>query len=122
MNPRGAMRVAAWLGAALTMTGCTGLDGPRLPDLDARAIARAYRDGVRDGAARLVTEREAELGDPWVPPLVQEVWMPARVVAGVLIPAHREWVVIHPAEWRRSPRSGADANPTAPRPEEWRRP
>jgi hypothetical protein len=85
-------------------------------------IARAYRDGVRDGAAWVVAEREAELGDPWVAPLVQEVWMPVRVVEGVLIPAHREWVVIHPAEWRRTPRSGAAASPAAPLPGEWRRP
>ena len=123
MSPRGVRHVGTWLAVAVTVTGCAGLEGPRLPDLDARAIARAYGVGVRDGAARLAAERAGELGDPWVAPLVQEVWMPARVVAGVLIPAHREWVVIHPAEWRRSPRrSGAAANPAGPRLEEWRRP
>jgi hypothetical protein len=122
VNPRSVRHAAAWLAAVATVTGCAGLEGSRLPDLRARVIARAYGDGVRDGAARLVANREAELGDPWVPPLVQEVWMPARVVEGVLIPAHHEWVVIHPAQWRRSPRSGADASLPAPRPGEWRRP
>jgi hypothetical protein len=106
----------------VTVTGCAGLEGSRFPNLDARAIVRAYGEGVRDGAARLATEREAEPGDAWVAPLVQQVWMPARVVEGVLIPAHREWVVIHPAEWCRAPRSQMDANPAARRPGEWRRP
>ena len=112
MSPRGARHVGAWLATVVTVMGCAGLEAPRLPDLHTRVIARAYKDGVRDGAAWVVAEREAELGDAWVAPVVQEVWMPARVVDGVLIPAHREWVVIHPAEWRRSPRSQMDASPT----------
>jgi len=122
MSPRGARHVGAWLAAVAAVTGCAGLEGPRLPDLHARVIARAYGDGVRDGAARLVAEREAELGDSWVAPAVQQIWMPARVVEGVLIPAHREWLVIHPAEWRRSPRSQMDASPTERPSGERRRP
>jgi hypothetical protein len=93
--------VAASLVAALTLTGCAGFEGARLRDLHARAIAHAYQDGVRDGAARLVADRESELGTGWEAPIVQEIWMPARLVDGVVIPAHREWVVIHPATWRR---------------------
>ena len=112
MSPRGVRHVATCLAVVVAVTGCTGLEGSRFPNLDARAIVRAYGEGVRDGAAGLATEREAEPGDPWVAPVVQQVWMPARVVDGVLIPAHREWVVIHPAEWRRSPRSQMDASPT----------
>lgn len=122
MSPRGARHVGAWLAAGVTVTGCAGLEGSRFPNLDARAIVRAYGEGVRDGAARLATEREAEPGDPWVAPLVQQVWIPARVVEGVLIPAHREWVVIHPAEWRRSPRSQMDASPAGRPSGERRRP
>ena len=75
----------------------------------------AYRDGVRDGCGAARRGARGRPGDPWVAPIVQEVWMPARVVDGVLIPAHREWVVIHPAEWRRSPRSRVDASPAGPR-------
>ena len=122
MNPRGVRRAAAWLATVATVTGCAGPEGPRLADLHARVIAHAYGDGVRDGAAQLVAEREAELGDAWVAPIVQQVWMPARVVDGVLIPAHREWVVVHPAEWRRSPRSQMDASPTGRPSGERRRP
>ncbi len=122
MSPRCARHVGAWLAAAMTVTGCAGLEGSRVPNLDARAIVRAYGEGVRDGAARLATEREVELGGSWVAPVVQQVWMPARVVEGVLIPAHREWVIIHPAEWRRSPRSPMDASPTVRPSGERRRP
>ena len=93
--------VAAGIVAAATLTGCAGLEGSRLPDLNARAIAQAYRDGVRAGAARVAAERAADLETGWEAPIVQEVWIPARVVDGVVIPAHREWVVIHPAGWRR---------------------
>ena len=93
--------MAASLVAAVTVTGCAGLQGSQTPSAHARAIAHAYQDGVRDGAARLVADRESELGTGWEAPIVQEVWMPARLVDGVVIPAHREWVVIHPAGWRR---------------------
>jgi hypothetical protein len=93
--------MAASLAAAVAVTGCAGLQGSQTPNAHARAIARAYQDGVRDGAARLVADRESELGTGWEAPIVQEVWMPARLVDGVVIPAHREWVVIHPAGWRR---------------------
>jgi len=93
--------MAASLVAAVTVTGCAGLQGSHTPKAHARAIAHAYQDGVRDGAARLVADRESELGTGWEAPIVQEIWLPARVVDGVVIPAHREWVVIHPATWRR---------------------
>jgi hypothetical protein len=105
--------VAASIVAAAILTGCAGLEGSSLPDLNARAIAQAYRDGVRDGAARLASERDADLGTGSEAPTVQEVWMPARLVDGLVIPAHREWVVIHPAGWRRSPASGMPAGPPA---------
>ena len=122
MSPRGVRHVATCLAGVVAVTGCTGPQGSRFPNLDARAIVRAYGEGVRDGTARLVAEREAELGDTWVAPVVQQVWMPARVVDGVLIPAHREWVVIHPAEWRRSPRSQMEASPAGRPAGERRRP
>jgi hypothetical protein len=114
--------VATALVAAVTLTGCAGLEGSHLPNLNARAIAHAYRDGVREGSARLAAEREADLGTGWEAPIVQEIWMPARVVDGVVIPAHREWVVIHPAGWRRSPASKMDAIPAGPPAGERRRP
>jgi hypothetical protein len=114
--------VAASLGAALTLTGCAGLEGARLPDLHARVIARAYREGVRDGAARLAAEHDIDLGTSSEAPMVQEVWMPARLVDGLVIPAHREWVVVHPSGWRRSPASGMDPMPAGLPAGERRRP
>jgi hypothetical protein len=113
--------VAASLVAVLTLTGCAGLERSRVPDLHTRAIAQAYRDGVRDGAARLAAERDVDLGTGLDEPTVQEIWMPARVVDGLVFPAHREWVVIHPGGWRRSPAS-KDAMPVAPPAGEKRRP
>jgi hypothetical protein len=115
-------RAAAGLVAAVTLTGCAGFEGAHLPDFHARAIARAYRDGVRDGAARLATERDVDLGTGSEAPTVQEIWMPARLVDGLVIPAHREWVVIHPAGWRRSPASTVDSMPARPAAGERRRP
>ena len=114
MRSRGVRPLGLWLIAVMAVTGCAGLDGPRRRDCDAGAIARAYEEGVRDGAARLAAEREAELADPWMSPLVEEVWMPARVVGGVLIPAHREWVVIHPAGWRPAASRERDTSRAAP--------
>jgi hypothetical protein len=35
----------------------------------------------------------------WKPPLVSEVDMPARVINGVMIPAHRELVILRPGYW-----------------------
>ena len=113
MSLRGARHLGAWLTVPMIASGCASLEAPHHRHPDARAITPAYEEGVRDGAARLASEREAGLGTRGPAPLVQEVWMPARVVEGVLIPAHREWVVIDPPGWRRSPAREQGARPAA---------
>ena len=62
----------------------------------------AYQQGVRDALAQLVAETGAGPRAAWTAPIVQQVWIPAQVVHGVFIPAHREWVVVYPADWQRS--------------------
>lgn len=44
----------------------------------------------------------------WQPPLVSEVDMPARVVNGVMIPAHREVVIVRRGYWVRTEKIPAD--------------
>ena len=46
----------------------------------------------------------SELNQPyvWKPPMISEVDMPARVVNGVMIPAHREFVIVRPGQWVRT--------------------
>jgi hypothetical protein len=100
---------SAWPAAAMlavTLSGCAGFDAGR--GASPAALARAYDQGVRDALAQLSVERAPDLHHIWTAPVVQEVWVPARIVDAVFVPAHREWVVIHPAEWRRQ------ARPTAP--------
>jgi hypothetical protein len=38
----------------------------------------------------------------WKPPMISGVDMPARVVNGVMIPAHRELVIVKPGYWVRT--------------------
>jgi hypothetical protein len=79
----------------------------------ASAIAHAYQQGVRDAHAQLAAETVADPRATWVAPVVQEIWIPAQVVHGVFIPGHREWVVVHPADWQRS--SPTSRDPVPPR-------
>jgi hypothetical protein len=108
---------SAWPAAAMvavTLTGCAGLESGRSPG--PAALAGAYNQGVRDALAHLSAERAPHLHHIWTAPVVQEVWVPARMVDAVFVPAHREWVVIHPAEWQRQPRSTAPHHGLPPRP------
>ncbi|MBI4543128.1 MAG: hypothetical protein HY705_08870, partial [Gemmatimonadetes bacterium] len=45
-----------------------------------------------------------------VGPVMQEVWVPAQVVGGMVIPAHRQWVVVRPGTWQVP---GAPGQPVA---------
>ena len=66
----------------------------------------AYEEGFRAGMKSLATEfrTKEEMNKPyvWRPPLVSEVDMPARVVNGVMIPAHSEPVIVSPGYWIRT--------------------
>jgi len=46
----------------------------------------------------------SELNQPyvWQPPMISEVDLPARIVNGMMIPAHREFVIVRPGYWVRT--------------------
>jgi hypothetical protein len=69
-------------------------------------LKRAYDEGFRVGKEIIAAEfrTRSELNQPyvWQPPMISEVDMPARVVNGVMIPAHRELVIVRPGFWVRT--------------------
>jgi hypothetical protein len=69
-------------------------------------LKRSYDEGFRVGKEIIATEfrTRTELNHPyvWKPPMISEVDMPARVVNGVMIPAHRELVIVRPGHWVRT--------------------
>ncbi len=66
-------------------------------------LKKAYDEGFRVGKEIIAVEfrTRSELNQPyvWKPPMISEVDMPARVVNGVMIPAHRELVIVRPGYW-----------------------
>ena len=66
----------------------------------------AYHDGFRAGQeiVRAEFRTRSELNQPyvWQPPMISEVDMPARIVNGMMIPAHRELVIVGPGYWVRT--------------------
>ena len=69
-------------------------------------LKKAYDEGFRAGKEIIAAEfrTRTELNQPyvWKPPMISEVDMPARVVNGVMIPAHRELVIVRPGYWVRA--------------------
>jgi hypothetical protein len=69
-------------------------------------LTKAYNEGFRAGKEIIATEfrTRTELNQPyvWKPPMISEVDLPARVVNGVMIPAHRELVIVRPGYWVRT--------------------
>jgi uncharacterized protein YceK len=69
-------------------------------------LTKAYNEGFRAGKEIIAAEfrTRSELNQPyvWKPPMITEVDMPARVVNGVMIPAHRELVIVRPGHWVRT--------------------
>lgn len=69
-------------------------------------LKKAYDEGFRAGKEIIATEfrTRTELNQPyvWKPPMISEVDMPARVVNGVMIPSHRELVIVRPGYWVRT--------------------
>jgi hypothetical protein len=69
-------------------------------------LTKAYNEGFRAGKEIIAAEfrTRSELNQPyvWQPPMISEVDMPARVVNGVMIPAHRELVIVKPGYWVRT--------------------
>jgi len=75
-------------------------------------LKKAYDEGFRAGKEIIAAEfrTRTELNQPyvWKPPMISEVDMPARVVNGVMIPAHRELVIVRPGYWVRTENVLAD--------------
>lgn len=69
-------------------------------------LKRSYDDGFRAGKEIIAAEfrTRSELNQPyvWQPPMISDVDMPARVVNGMMIPAHRELVIVRPGYWVRT--------------------
>jgi hypothetical protein len=69
-------------------------------------LKRSYDEGFRAGKEIIAAEfrTRSELNQPyvWQPPMVSEVDMPSRVVNGMMIPAHRELVIVKPGYWVRT--------------------
>jgi hypothetical protein len=69
-------------------------------------LTKAYDEGFRAGKEIIAAEfrTRTELNQPyvWKPPMISEVDLPARVVNGVMIPAHRELVIVRPGYWVRT--------------------
>ena len=69
-------------------------------------LTKAYNEGFRAGKEIIAAEfrTRSELNQPyvWKPPMISEIDMPARVVNGVMIPAHRELVIVRPGAWVRT--------------------
>ena len=69
-------------------------------------LKKGYDEGFRAGKEIIAAEfrTRSELNQPyvWKPPMISEVDMPARVVNGVMIPAHRELVIVRPGYWVRT--------------------
>jgi hypothetical protein len=69
-------------------------------------LKRAYDQGFSAGKEIIAAEfrTRTELNQPyvWKPPMISEVDLPARVINGVMIPAHRELVMVRPGQWVRT--------------------
>ena len=69
-------------------------------------LKRSYDEGFRAGKEIIAAEfrTRSELNQPyvWQPPMISEVDMPARIVNGMMIPAHRELVIVRPGYWVRT--------------------
>lgn len=59
----------------------------------------AYEQGVRDTVREFKSRMRARSQFVWEPPIVQEVWVPGRVVGGTFYPGHSEKVIVSPGRW-----------------------
>jgi hypothetical protein len=69
-------------------------------------LKRSYDEGLRAGKEIIAAEfrTRSELNQPyiWQPPMISDVDMPARIVNSMMIPAHRELVIVRPGYWVRT--------------------
>jgi len=79
------------------VTGCAARSAP-LSATDTEAVSAAYRAGLQT-ALRGYQEEMLDHDFPytnWNPPLVQRLWIPARITGGVFIAGHMEDVIVKP--------------------------
>ena len=70
--------------------------------------AESYRQGIRDtleklqrnGGLPVVASPRPPENLYYIGPVMQEVWIPAQVVGGMVILAHRQWVLVRPGTWQ----------------------
>ena len=69
--------------------------------------AESYRQGIRDTLEKLQRNGPPVVASPkqpenlyYIGPVMQEVWIPAQVVGGMVILAHRQWVLVRPGTWQ----------------------
>jgi len=99
-----AVSLAAWMDARAK----NGRARPPGQQGLASAEAESYRQGIRDtleklqknGGLPVVASPKQPENLYYVGPVMQEMWMPAQVVGGMVIPAHRQWVVVRPGTWQ----------------------
>ena len=86
----------------MLLSGCA-VRAPQPTPTESEALQAAYRAGLQT-ALRGYQEQMLDNDFPytnWSPPLVQRLWMPARITNGVFIPGHMEDVIITPGAWKR---------------------
>ena len=84
--------------------------------------AESYRQGIRDTLEKLQKNGSLpEVASPkqpenlyYVGPVMQEVWIPAQVVGGMVILAHRQWVLVRPGTWQVPGAPGQPAGTQGP--------
>jgi hypothetical protein len=84
------------------LSGCAART-PQPTPTESEALQAAYRAGLQT-ALRGYQEQILDNDFPytnWSSPLVQRLWMPARITNGVFIPGHMEDVIITPGAWKR---------------------
>ena len=116
---RGSSRSTAWPASAVAhvqvavamscssrllmmLSGCTARSS-RMTSAEPDALQAAYRAGLQT-ALRGYQEQMLDNDFPytnWSPPLVQRLWVPARITGGVFIPGHMEEVIVKPGAWKR---------------------
>lgn len=108
------LRILLLTATVLTLGGCANWFGALAPaetadtaptaetayqPADPEFYKRAYEQGVRDTLQEYKQRMRAREQYVYEPPLVQEVDMPARIVGGSFIPAHKEKVIVRPGRW-----------------------
>lgn len=94
------------LGGCASWFNTSNPDAPESPTQEATRPAsgdevyrKAYEAGVRDTLQEYKQRLRAREQYVYEPPVMQEVWVPARIVGGTFYPAHYEKVIVRPGRW-----------------------